>query len=110
MHNRPTPKFSIITVTYNAEAVLEDTVMMLNLGVGRLCMSSGYFVINVDVSLGNGTFRIIRNGFPAGLLGEGSIRARSVSSRCRWQNPRLICIVPRSRCADGLSSPVCRLR
>ena len=26
MHNRPTPKFSIITVTYNAEAVLEDTI------------------------------------------------------------------------------------
>lgn len=26
MHSRPTPKFSIITVTYNAEAVLEDTI------------------------------------------------------------------------------------
>lgn len=26
MYNRPTPKFSIITVTYNAEAVLEDTI------------------------------------------------------------------------------------
>ena len=26
MHNQPTPKFSIITVTYNAEAVLEDTI------------------------------------------------------------------------------------
>ena len=26
MHNRPTPKFSIITVIYNAEAVLEDTI------------------------------------------------------------------------------------
>lgn len=26
MHNRPTPKFSVITVTYNAEAVLEDTI------------------------------------------------------------------------------------
>ena len=26
MHNHPTPKFSIITVTYNAEAVLEDTI------------------------------------------------------------------------------------
>ena len=26
MHNRPTPTFSIITVTYNAEAVLEDTI------------------------------------------------------------------------------------
>ena len=24
MHNHPTPKFSIITVTYNAEAVLEE--------------------------------------------------------------------------------------
>ena len=27
MHNRPTPKFSIITVTYNAEATLEDTIL-----------------------------------------------------------------------------------
>lgn len=27
MHNRPAPKFSIITVTYNAEATLEDTVL-----------------------------------------------------------------------------------
>lgn len=27
MHSRPTPKFSIITVTYNAEAVLEDTIL-----------------------------------------------------------------------------------
>ena len=27
MHNRPTPTFSIITVTYNAGAVLEDTVL-----------------------------------------------------------------------------------
>ena len=27
MHNRPTPTFSIITVTYNAEAVLEDTIL-----------------------------------------------------------------------------------
>lgn len=26
MHNHPTPKFSIITVTYNAETVLEDTI------------------------------------------------------------------------------------
>ena len=26
MHNRPHPKFSIITVTYNAEKVLEDTI------------------------------------------------------------------------------------
>lgn len=26
MHKHPTPKFSIITVTYNAEAVLEDTI------------------------------------------------------------------------------------
>lgn len=26
MHNRPTPKFSIITVTFNAEAVLEETI------------------------------------------------------------------------------------
>ena len=26
MHNHPTPKFSVITVTYNAEAVLEDTI------------------------------------------------------------------------------------
>ena len=26
MHNRPTPTFSIITVTYNAGAVLEDTI------------------------------------------------------------------------------------
>lgn len=26
MHNRPTPKFSVITVTYNAESVLEDTI------------------------------------------------------------------------------------
>lgn len=27
MHNHPTPKFSVITVTYNAEAVLEDTIL-----------------------------------------------------------------------------------
>lgn len=27
MHNRPTPKFSIITVTYNAEKVLENTIL-----------------------------------------------------------------------------------
>lgn len=27
MHSRPTPKFSIITVTYNAEAVLEGTIL-----------------------------------------------------------------------------------
>ncbi|WP_455592213.1 glycosyltransferase family 2 protein [Bacteroides sp.] len=26
MHNHPTPKFSVITVTYNAEKVLEDTI------------------------------------------------------------------------------------
>ena len=26
MHNHPTPKFSIITVTYNAEAILVDTI------------------------------------------------------------------------------------
>lgn len=26
MHNYPTPKFSVITVTYNAEAVIEDTI------------------------------------------------------------------------------------
>ena len=26
MHNHPTPKFSIITVTYNAGQVLEDTI------------------------------------------------------------------------------------
>lgn len=26
MHSHPTPKFSVITVTYNAEAVLEDTI------------------------------------------------------------------------------------
>lgn len=26
MHSRPTPKFSVITVTYNAEKVLEDTI------------------------------------------------------------------------------------
>lgn len=26
MHNHPTPKFTIITVTYNAEKVLEDTI------------------------------------------------------------------------------------
>lgn len=26
MHNRPTPTFSVITVTYNAEAVVEDTI------------------------------------------------------------------------------------
>lgn len=26
MHNRPTPKFSVITVCYNAEATLEDTI------------------------------------------------------------------------------------
>lgn len=26
MHNHPTPKFSVITVTYNAAAVLEDTI------------------------------------------------------------------------------------
>jgi glycosyltransferase involved in cell wall biosynthesis len=26
MRNRPTPKFTVITVTYNAEAVLEDTI------------------------------------------------------------------------------------
>lgn len=26
MHNHPTPKFSIITVTYNAEATVEDTI------------------------------------------------------------------------------------
>ena len=26
MHNHLTPKFSVITVTYNAEAVLEDTI------------------------------------------------------------------------------------
>lgn len=27
MHSHPTPKFSIVTVTYNAEAVLEDTIL-----------------------------------------------------------------------------------
>ena len=26
MHSHPSPKFSVITVTYNAEKVLEDTV------------------------------------------------------------------------------------
>ena len=26
MHNHPTPKFSVITVTYNAASVLEDTI------------------------------------------------------------------------------------
>ena len=26
MHNHLTPKFSVITVTYNAETVLEDTI------------------------------------------------------------------------------------
>lgn len=27
MHNHPSPKFSVITVTYNAEKVLEDTIL-----------------------------------------------------------------------------------
>lgn len=30
MHNHPTPKFSVITVTYNAETVLEDTIRALS--------------------------------------------------------------------------------
>ena len=31
MHSdHPTPKFSIITVTYNAEKVLEDTIQVLS--------------------------------------------------------------------------------
>ena len=30
MHNRPTPTFSIITVTYNAGAVLEDTIQSVS--------------------------------------------------------------------------------
>lgn len=31
MHSvHPTPKFSIITVTYNAEKVLEDTIKVLS--------------------------------------------------------------------------------
>ena len=41
--------------------------------------------------------------------GWGS-RARSASSRCRWQSLPRICIVPRSRCAGGLSSRGCRPR
>ena len=47
--------------------------MTLNLGVGWLCISSGDFVVQVNIFLGDGAFRIVGDGLPAGLLGEAGI-------------------------------------
>ena len=54
MHNHPTPKFSIITVTYNAEAVLEDTIQSV---ISQTSHHVEYII--VDGASKDGTLSII---------------------------------------------------
>lgn len=54
MHSHPTPKFSVITVTYNAQAVLEDTIQSV--------ISQTYHLIEyiiVDGGSRDGTLAIV---------------------------------------------------
>ncbi|WP_291528173.1 glycosyltransferase family 2 protein [Bacteroides sp. UBA939] len=53
MHNRPIPKFSVITVTYNAEAVLEDTIQSV---IAQTYHHVEYII--VDGASGDGTLAI----------------------------------------------------
>ena len=85
--------------------------MTLNLGVGWLCISSGDFVVQVNIFLSDGAFRIVGDGLPAGLLGEaGIIRVGKCPVDAVGKNPRTTCIAPRIRCAGGLSFRECRPR
>lgn len=43
MHNRLNPKFSIVTVTYNAEKVLEDTIQSV---IAQTCHQVEYIVVD----------------------------------------------------------------
>ena len=54
MHNHLTPKFSVITVTYNAEKVLEDT---LQSGISQTYRHVEYII--VDGASKDGTIKII---------------------------------------------------
>ena len=55
MHNHPTPKFSVITVTYNAEAVLEDTIQSV---ISQTYRHVEYII--VDGASTDGSTEIIR--------------------------------------------------
>ena len=52
MHSHPSPKFSVITVTYNAEKVLEDTVQSV---ISQTYHHVEYIII--DGASKDGTFR-----------------------------------------------------
>lgn len=54
MHNHPTPKFSVITVTYNAEKVLEDTLQSV---ISQTYRHVEYII--VDGASKDGTIKII---------------------------------------------------
>ena len=54
MHNHPTPKYRIITVTYNAEAVLEDTIQSV---ISQTYHHEEYII--VDGASNDGTLSII---------------------------------------------------
>lgn len=54
MHNHPTPKFSVITVTYNAEKVVEDTIQSV---ISQTYHHVEYIV--VDGASKDGTMKIV---------------------------------------------------
>lgn len=54
MHNRPTPTFSVITVTYNAQAMLEDTIQSV---ITQTYRHVEYII--VDGASNDGTLSII---------------------------------------------------
>ena len=56
MHNHPTPKFSIITVTYNAGQVLEDTIQSV---ISQTYRHVEYII--VDGASTDGSLAVIRN-------------------------------------------------
>ena len=83
MHNHPTPKFSIITVTYNAEAVLEDTIQSV---ISQTYHHVEYIIIDgaskdKTLSIADRYKEHIEQGYPAGY---GRL---SLLPQCRRQLP-----------------------
>ena len=85
MHSHPSPKFSVITVTYNAEKVLEDTVQSV---ISQTYHHVEYIII--DGASKDGTLEIVnryRNRINQ-LVSEPDKGRLSLLSECRRQFPR----------------------
>ena len=84
MHSvHPTPKFSVITVTYNAEKVLEDTIQSV---IAQTYHHVEYII--VDGASKDGTLSIIDRYRPHTSCGRASATTSSANAAARSTNGR----------------------